>query len=242
MIRLLVLEDRNDTREVLVRIIEGVSEDITVFQAGSLAEARRILEAEDDIDAFLLDINLNTAEENDASGMTFAREVRQRPEYEFTPLIMITSVAGLEMRAYRELHCYQYIIKPFRKNEVMNLVRRLIASRQTQENKSVTVRKDGINYRIECEDIVYIQAVPRGICIHLRNEELRIPYTSIRQIIEKLPEESFLQCHRMNLINTMYIEYADIVNCMVKLKGVDEPLEIGVTYKNAVKEFMNGKG
>ena len=67
------------------------------------------------------------------------------------------------------------------------------------------------------------------------HEEMKVPYVSIKQLMEKLPVEKFFQCHRMYVVNKDFIDYVDLVNRIIHLK-INEDIEIGVTYKNEVKE------
>ena len=118
MARILILEDENTSRTALVKMVKNISAEITVDAAADLTKARLLLGSTVSFDLFFLDVNLKPGEEGDISGIQFAEEIRSIRKYEFTPLVMITSVAGLEMEAYRRLHCYQYVVKPDRKSVV----------------------------------------------------------------------------------------------------------------------------
>ena len=67
---------------------------------------------------------------------------------------------------------------------------------------------------------------------------MKIPYLSIKQILAKLPEEQFIQCHRMYVVNRSYIDYVDIVNRIIRMKGSQE-VEIGVTYKTEIRGLLH---
>lgn len=67
---------------------------------------------------FVVDIVLDIAMPNDASGIKFARDMRNLQQYKFTPIIFLTSLHDPEIYAYRELHCYGYVEKPFDPKEV----------------------------------------------------------------------------------------------------------------------------
>ena len=113
MTKIMILEDSMDSLMALTAMIKKISKDIAVVPVESLEKARAALQDEANLfQAFLLDINLDEQDMEDASGMEFARQVRNDVRYAFTPLVMITSIANLELPAYRELHCYQYILKP----------------------------------------------------------------------------------------------------------------------------------
>lgn len=240
MTRIMILEDNKDSLNAITKMIEKVSKDMTTVSISSLEEARKVLqEAKEPFHAFLLDINLNENDTEDTSGLTFAGEVRNIRQYAFTPIVMITSLANLELRAYRELHCYQYIVKPFQEEEIQKLIRKLLFQTGETSEPFVLIKKEGINYKLFCKDIVCIKAIPRGVNIVLVKEEMKVLYLTIKQLMEKLPEEQFLQCHRMFVVNRDYIDYVDMVNGVIRMKNGTEA-EIGVTYKTKVKEALHG--
>lgn len=240
MTRILILEDSRDSLTALTAMTEKVSKGVSVIPTNSLEEARAALNgAQQPFQAFLLDINLNPDDSEDLSGMTFAREIRAKREYAFTPIVMITSIANMELAAYRELHCYQYLMKPYNEEDIEQLVGKLLFLSQQGETREnfVMVKKDGVNYKLFCKDMICIKAVPRGVCFVLAKEEMRVPYLSIKQLMEKLPSEQFLQVHRMCVVNLDYIDYIDTVNGLINLKN-GETAEVGVTYKNRLLQMI----
>ncbi|MDE6055247.1 MAG: LytTR family transcriptional regulator, partial [Lachnospiraceae bacterium] len=119
------------------------------------------------------------------------------------------------------------------------LIGKLLFLSQQGETRDtfVVVRKDGINYKLFCKDIVCIKAIPRGVDFVLLKEDLKVLYLSIRQLLEKLPSDKFLQVHRMCVVNQDYIDYVDTVNGLISMKN-GEQVEIGITYKNEVKKKL----
>lgn len=241
MTRILILEDSKDCLKAITAMVEKVSEHVCAVPVNSLEEARAALDdrAQPPFQAFLLDINLKTDDNADTSGITFAREVRMHKEYVFTPIVMITSLANMELTAYRELHCYQYLVKPYNEEDIQKLVGKLLFLSQQGETRDafVIVKKDSINYKIFCKDIICIKAVPRGVHFVLLKEEMKVLYVSIRQLLEKLPSDKFLQVHRMCVVNQDYINYVDTVNGLIRMKN-GEQVEIGITYKNDMKRKL----
>ena len=160
-------------------------------------------------------------------------------KYELTPIVMLTSVSTLEIEAYRKIHCYQYILKPYEEAEVCSVVRKVLAHTRSYEKPYIIVKKNGINYKILCEDIVFCKAIPRGVCIYLKEEQMDIPYLTIRQLLDKLPADGFIQCHRMFVVNQEYVKYYDLVNQMIQMEGYPDKIDIGVTYKAEVRRLLN---
>lgn len=238
MAHILILEDDIESNIALKEILSHVETDMTVDTATDLATARSLLDSTVSFDLFLLDVNLDKHNQEDSSGLIFAKEIRDIIKYEFTPIVMITSVASLEIEAYRKIHCYQYILKPYEAKEVKDLVRKVLSHLRAEEKPYIVVKKDGINYKILCEEIVYCKAVPRGVCLCMREEQMEVPYLSIRQLLEKLPKKGFFQCHRMFLVNQTYVQSYDLVNQMIRVEGYKEELDIGVTYKTEVRRLL----
>lgn len=240
MARILILEDEEQSREVLTRMLQNMSSEVTVDAAADLATARLLLDSTVSFDLFLLDINLCPQDTEDKSGLLFAEEIRAIRQYEFTPLVMITSIAGLEIDAYRKLHCYQYIVKPYVQEEIQELVDKVLFHIQAEQQPSIIVKKEGINYKISCDEIVYCKAISRGVCICMKKEQMEVPYLSIRQLLEKLPKNLFFQCHRMFVVNKNAVRYYDLVNQVIQVEGYDTTIDIGVTYKAEVRRITYG--
>ncbi len=239
MTKIMILEDGEENLEVLTAMVESVSKEIEVVPARSLEGALDVLQnTSEPFRAFLLDINLDANDENDISGIEFARKVRAMRQYEFTPIVMVTSLAHLELQAYRELHCYQYIVKPFEKEAVQELIRKVLSHTRVVEEPHIVVKSEGVNYKVFCKNIEYIKAIPRGVSIVMKKEELTVLYTSIKQLLEKLPHDMFLQCHRMYVVNMQEIDYVDTVNGLILMKN-GHTVEVGVTYKNDVRKRIN---
>lgn len=239
MTRIMILEDSEDNLKALTIMVEKVSKDIVTVPVKSLEEAQDALEnAKEPFQAFLLDINLDANNDEDTSGITVGKQIRLDPKYAFTPIIMITSLVNLELQAYRELHCYQYIVKPYNEEDIETVIKKLLFQMGETSEPFILVKTDGINYKVYCKNIIYIQAVPRGVNIVMNKSEMKVPYTSIKQLMEKLPEK-FIQCHRMYVINQDHIDNVDFVNGIINLKNSHQ-VEIGVTYKNEVRKKING--
>ena len=124
MTDVLILEDELTSLQALSEILTTYSDDIRVHKASSLKEAKDLLDQEIRYGLFLLDVNLSGEDREDIGGILFAREIRERFEYTFTPIVMVTAIGNMEMQAYRELHCYQYIMKPFHREQVEEVVQK----------------------------------------------------------------------------------------------------------------------
>lgn len=242
MINILILEDQKESREALEKMIAsyGSEGEIDIDSAATFMEAEALLNNNKTYNGFFIDINLDIHNQDDQSGIEFARLLRTNRKYEFTPVIMVTSIASLEMTAFREIHCYQYIVKPYDRQTVEEVIRKIIMHDKVAEEKNIIVKKDGINYRIKCDAIQYVQAVTRGVMFKMTKESIKIPYMTIKEFMTKVEPEDFVQCHRMYVVNKKHVKFFDVVNRIIKLEDGSQ-VEIGITYKDKIKKIINNQ-
>lgn len=211
--------------------------EVEIDSAATYEEAEKLLNNKKTYNGFFIDINLDIENENDQSGIEFARLLRKNRKYEFTPVIMVTSIASLEMTSFREIHCYQYIVKPYDRKTVEDVIQKIVMHDKIAEEKYIIVKKNGINYKIKCDAIQYVQAITRGVQIKLTKETVKVPYLTIKEFMKKVDLEDFIQCHRMYVVNKKHIVSIDVVNRMIELEDKNM-VEIGVTYKDKIKDFV----
>lgn len=240
MINILVVEDQKDSREVLCKMISsyGRPGEIEVDAASTYEEAEAFIKNHKTYNGFFIDINLDVEDEDNRDGIEFARTLRTNRKYEFTPVIMVTSIASLEMTAFREIHCYQYIVKPYDRHTVEDVISKIVMHDKVAEEKFIIVKKDGINYKIKCDAIQYVQAITRGVQIKLSKETVKVPYLTIKEFMKKVDTDEFIQCHRMYVINKKHVQSFDVVNRIITMEDGGQ-VEIGVTYKDKIKDFIN---
>lgn len=230
MKRVLILEDNMQTAHTLTKIVQEVGAKVHIDVADSLEVAYSIA-LEKAIDVFLVDIILTTVCPGDTSGIRFVQNLREIEKYYFTPIIFITALADPELYAYRDLHSFGYIEKPFEKKQVINLLKRaLFYKTPSNEEKRVYLRKEGILYSMELRKIVYIQVRNHKMKIYMNDGEIEIPYKTIKQFLQENERDELIQCNRYSVINKEYIENVDFANRFIKLRGKKDLVEIGLVY------------
>lgn len=238
MKKILILEDVKIHRTALEKILEDIS-DIQVLVAETMETAYK-LSMENTINLFLVDIILDTQVRGDVSGLKFVEAIRKNLKYSFTPLIFITSLEDPKLYAYSELHCFGYIEKPFDPTTVKNLIKDALKFPYIEDGgKNLYFRNEGIMYAINSKDIVYIENSKRKLLIHTTKDKFAVLYKTCKEILEELESKRFIQCNRCTIINKNYIETIDYANRFIKLKGVDEEVEIGVAMKKRVMDELS---
>ena len=240
MKRILILEDNLRTAYSLERMIDEMNIKVHIETADSLEAAYNIA-MEKTIDVFLIDIILTPEQPGDTSGIRFAQNIREIEKYYFTPIIFVTALADPELFAYRELRCFGYIEKPFDEQQITKLLEKaLLFKTPVNEEKKAYLRKDGILYSVSIKKIVCVQVRNHKMYIYMDDGEIEIPYKTIKQFLQENDCDNLIQCSRYSVINKEYIEQMDFTNRFIKLKGRDELIEIGLTYKKSLWEMMHG--
>ncbi|MPN36597.1 Transcriptional regulatory protein BtsR [bioreactor metagenome] len=119
MKNILIIEDDERQRINLKKIIS--ENDVVIYEAQDKDEALDICNKVC-IDIFLVDIVLKSS-----SGLDFALEIRKINKYELSWIIFITTHREYLTEAFKQVHCYDYIIKPYDKEEILSTIRKLIS-------------------------------------------------------------------------------------------------------------------
>lgn len=233
----LIVEDNVRSMEMLVKIIKDLRGDVNIKTASTLEEAG-ILVMQNNIDLFMLDIILNSSNPGDVSGMKFAEYIRTFQKYKFTPIIFITALEDPQLHAYSDIHCYYYVEKPYDIGKVSEVISEALDfPKPVEKLQPVFFRKDGILYKKEVSEIIYIENSRAGQTVHCTNGNLKLPYKPTKKILEELGSDKFIQCSRYSIVNKDFIDKIDTVNRYIQLKNLKDLIEIGDSYK---KKFLRG--
>ncbi len=238
---ILILEDNQRALEALAIAVNEVRADLRIFQAQSAEEAFAISFSHT-IDLFLLDIILTTEHPGDISGFLFAKKIRDHAMYKFTPIIFLTSLEDQKFYAYSDIHSYCYLEKPHSMQRVKELVADTLAfPGRTEETEAIYLRKDRILYQIRPGEVEYVECQNHKLQIYMDNECLEVPYYTLKWFMKAVPSHLFLQCSRSVAVNRRYIEQIDMVNGYIRLRGIEDMIDIGPRFKKAfLKELYNG--
>lgn len=241
MKRILILEDNLKTLSALEKIIRSISPEISTFPVQTYEEAC-VVAMKQQIDVFILDIILTTKQPGDTSGIGFAREIRNYKRYQWTPIIFVTVLADPELYAYRELHSFGYLEKPFSIESVKGLVTKALEyTVPIEKEKILWLRKDGILFSVPLQKVIYAETRNHILFIHMQDDLLEIPYITIKQFMMEAEGYGFYQCSRNTVVNKKFIKSVDVMNRYISFRGVSEVVEIGSVYrKRFVEEIQNG--
>ncbi len=239
MRKVLIVEDEKNILEWLKKIVKSCGE-VEVYACDNAADAYKCA-MEVTIDLFMADIVLDTKVADDVSGLKFIDGIRHNSKYAFTPVLFITALEDPKYYSYEELHCHKFIEKPFDEEWVRKQIKECLNYRTNEyEQKMVYFRKGGIIIAVRQNEIVYVEMVKRKLYLHkLDGSIIQIPYMPMDQISKRIDSHDMLQCRRNIIVNTTYISSIDIVDRIIQLEKGLGRLEIGLTYRQRVREFLD---
>lgn len=233
MKNILILEDDRQNSKMLFDLLSECRETISIYLAYDEKEAMQ-LATECYFDLFVIDVSLHGEKAHDMSGVAFAKKLRRIEHYEITPVIFVTSVANMELPTYREVSCFNYILKPLdtkKKNELLCDVEKLLkTSRGKNQEECYYFKIDSVYYPIRIADIVTIKCENRKLLIRTKREQFYVPNITLKQVVKDLNRmgcNPFAECRRGVLVNPDYIQNIDRVNKYLKVRYEEDMIDFG---------------
>lgn len=228
---ILIVEDNKTIATGLKKLIESVDSTHKIVMTGYSKEAFSFA-LKHRVDAFFLDIQLK-----DYNGMKLAKELRSQEAYKFTPIVFITAVPSRELEAFKQIHCYEYIIKPFEEEEVREVIETILnhgMAPKVSKSYIKMVQKE-FTHVIDQDTIIYVEARNRKIIFKTLDDELTFSTYTLAEVYNELTDQ-FIQCHRSYIVNKRYIKLIDKKNSEIKLYKTVIPIPYSRSYKEEVLE------
>lgn len=241
MIKILVVED-SEKDLLLYKNVLGDIGGIQVLYALSGEEALRIAK-ENPIDIFILDIELPGI-----SGLQLAGKIRSIPEYVLTLIMFITGYEKNQLEAFRQFHCYDYIIKPFSAKEFHKKIAVLITNLAVERQKKTRIRMllyPEINKEIliPIDQINYAEVLHRHCYLYtdLQEEPFESSSLILKELIVEVNDPYFVQCHKSFAVNIKQIKAIQRQTYRlwtITLQNSEKKLYVSSKYFNLIDEKL----
>lgn len=237
MSHILLVEDEPGAVAFLRRCMEAYAPEHDLAAFAKAAEALSYAES-NQVDLFILDIQLL-----DYRGTELARQLRSMPEYRFTPILFTTELAGEELSAYREIKCYDFLIKPFTEAEFQKAVQAALemGAQMREAPEILRIEQKQFLFEYEIRSILYIESYGKQLLIHTTQSggaqvTDQISGYSLSKLLGMVSQHKLLQCHKSYLVNPVHIYKIDKANRLLYLKECKAAIPIGEKYQKAVFE------
>jgi DNA-binding LytR/AlgR family response regulator len=231
ILKCLIADDEPLAHTLLTNYISRLKTLSVVGNAYNAFEVMDFL-GENDVDILFLDINMP-----DMSGLEMLKTLSNPPM-----VILTTAYSEHSLEAF-DLGVMDYLLKPIKFDRFLKAVNRIIDLKKSNRDPSVFSSeiaektekltpdfmfiKDGTtNYKINFNDLLYIQAYGNFAKLYLIQQTLMVSVT-MKQLEKDLPEKLFTRVHKSYIVNIQKVS---------KIEGnfvfMDKTaLPIGAVYK-----------
>lgn len=233
----LVVEDDVTQLNGVINILSDAFPDITLSYASDYDEAVELIDREA-FDFYLLDIELNSANP-EKTGIVLGEYIRSIKGNELVPILFLTALAYEAPNAINKTHCYDYLVKPYDREQLINSVTKLLDSPIMLEQPLRLKGIDGVYFQIYPNDIICIKSDRRTMNIYTIKRHLVTNNIRLEELLRLLPSY-IIRCHKSYAINIHHIDNVDKQNAIIKSTSPDCPF-IPISrnyYKILVKELL----
>ena len=183
------------------------------------------------------------------SGLKFAQEIRKKEKYKITWMIFVTAYKEYMLGAFRKIHCYDYVLKPYDKESIEKTTKLLLTDSRAQiavtdiKEKFIIVDVKNIEVKIFINEIIFVEVFIRTSIIHTINGSFIIDYLSLKKLHCLINDENILQSHRSYLVNVKFInkieKTSDKTAYKIHFYNTKETALIGHSYKKEIMDRFN---
>ena len=231
MIRYLIIDDEHIAHD----IIKGYCDMLPNMQL--MKHCYDALEALDylrtnSIDLIFLDLNMPKLK-----GFDFLKTLPTKPK-----VIVTTAYKEYALDGY-ELEITDYLLKPFSFERFLKAVNKAFHNKEkTPEivpqndnaiREFIFLSSNKKHFQIKINDILYVEAAGNYCNVFLKDDSILVR-EKISNLLEKLPDENFLQVHKSFIVATQHIKSLEGNRIMIENKIIP----IGKMYKSNVTNLI----
>lgn len=228
----LIVDDEALARKVLEKYISEIEALELVYQCNNALDALSYM-AQNKVDIIFLDINMP-----ELNGLEMIKTLPNPPK-----IIICTAYSEFALESY-EYGVTDYLLKPIKLERFVKAVNKVIQlniNDNKEESVSVTgktdsvfVKENSIIRKIDCADILYVEAYGNYLKIETRSHQFVIRGT-LTEFGNKLPEKLFSRIHKSFIVSISEIKK---VEGNIVVIG-DKEIPVGHLYKNELLKRLN---
>mgnify|MGYP000949840057 FL=1 len=218
MITAIALDDELPSLEIIEAFCANIEEIDLKKTFLKTSEARYFLE-NNPVDLLFLDINMPAA-----SGIDFYKTLPQE-----TLVIFTTAYKEYAVESY-EIGAFDYLLKPFSFQRF-----KMAVDRAAEQKKLLSAHDEGFIYfrvdyglvKVVFSEILYIEGQDNYVKFYFENQKSLLVRITIKELLEKLPEQHFCRIHRSSIVSLAKITSFRHKTVYIK----DIVLPVGNTYE-----------
>lgn len=216
--RVVIVDDEDIAREVIENYLKRIPGLDLIASIDNPLLLHNIL-AREPVDLLFLDIQLPQIR-----GDKMLKTLKNPPLTIFT-----TAYSDFAVDAF-EMEIFDYLLKPIGFERFMRTINRAKSALEQPlqvETPSLTpqdylsIRADGILYRVEFKDIIYIQSDREYVKLYTTTRRLMY-VESLKKLEDQLPAHQFVRVHHSYIVANKYVDFLD--GNALDVKGTKIPI------------------
>lgn len=186
------------------------------------------------VDLIFLDIQMPSI-----NGIEFYKNLDKNVMVIFTTAYPEYAVAGFELNAI------DYLMKPFSQERFAQSVNKckeyfnfLNSSSAGAAQNHFFIRADYKLIKVMYEDIVYIEGLNDYVKIFLLNQKPIIARMTMKNMLDRLPQESFIRVHRSYIVSKDKVTSLKNKNLFIDFNGEMIEISIGKSYEDCIDSIL----
>ena len=213
--------------EELLRGLGLETETVTKI-VEAMKEQKLYTTKNENIDILLLDIQMP-----DISGMDMLKMIDNKPA-----VILTTAYSEYAVDAF-SLGVIDYLLKPFDYARFVQAINKAVSykisgQQQDTPNDYIMVKADYKLYKVNFEDLLYIEGQHEYVTFHTKTKRITALY-SLRNLEETLPRDQFIRTHKSFIVSIKNIEDIDKLNVTV----AGNKIPVGASYRDSLIERLS---
>lgn len=237
MANILLVEEDAAAEELIRGYLRMLPESHQMMACSTAASALSLAKTER-FDLFLLDIQLP-----DYRGTELGRQLRAIPRYKFTPILFTTELSGEELSAYREIKCYDFLVKPFTQAQFSKSITNALelGAQLAQPAPVLRIQQKQFLFEYDLQDLLYVESFGKRLTIHSRSTSGvlsdEISGYALGRVLELAGPGQLIQCHKSYLINPAHLSRVDKAAKVLFLRDSETPIPIGEKYRQNLRRW-----
>ena len=208
-LKCIIIDDEPLARELLKAYVDKTPSLSLIGSFESAAEAVKTV-MDGDADVIFLDINMPML-----NGIDFAAIVPST-----TRIIFVTAYDSYAVQGFK-VNALDYLLKPVSYTDFMKSIGRALewksmseaySAKRKQDNatpRMITIKVRNQLMQIRLDSIEYVEARNDRVIVFRKNAEPLSSLTTLREIEELLPTDTFMRVHRSFIVNVPLVEIVE---------------------------------
>ena len=196
--KIAVVEDNEEYAKTLGEYVQKYSSEnnldiaVVYFPNGE----RFLEEYKSDFDIIFMDIEMPMMD-----GITSSSKVREL--YSECIIIFISNFMKYAIKGY-SVNALDFLTKPLDYNIFKNTMAKAVHRLNMNHHQSLTLQNGGETYRLDINEIVYIEVYKHRVIYHTTTTEYDVR-GSLQESEKQLPPDQFIRCNSGTIVNLKYV-------------------------------------